>query len=66
MAAGMLWSWLLVASAFVVPFGLGIWVQALLESRDPSREGLVGLFYLAIPMASAVIVAIVLRSHLSG
>jgi hypothetical protein len=56
--------WLAVGLAFGIPFLGGIGVQAWLEHRNLRNERLVPFFYLLVPLASALTVAIFLRDGL--
>jgi hypothetical protein len=56
--------WLAVALAFAVPFALGITVQDRLERRDVRHERLVPVFYLMVPLGSALLTALLLRANL--
>jgi hypothetical protein len=64
-SGAMFLDWLAVALAFGIPFAGGVLVQDWLERRDSGKDRLVPLFYLVIPLASALLVGFLLRSELT-
>ena len=60
----MVLAWVFTGLAFAVPFGVGVAVEDWLETREPSNARLVPLLYLWVPLATATLVAFLLRSKL--